>query len=38
MIVLSFLAGMMVGACLGVLVMGLMSAASDADDWEDAWS
>lgn len=35
--VFAFLAGMMAGACLGVLVMCLLSVASDADDWEDAW-
>lgn len=35
--VYAFLAGMMVGACLGVLVMCLINVASDADDWEDAW-
>lgn len=32
----AFLAGMMAGALLGVLMMCLLMVASDTDDWEDA--
>lgn len=31
-IALSFLAGVMVGTCVGIFIVALMRAASDADD------